>query len=144
FAHGPADETVPAQAAFLVIPGAVMVVVSLALGLGRRQLFLTAGDPRAAGRVPGTPRRVPWTRLAAVSALVAIVPLAAQLALTTAPDAHSALRAVELLPVGLAFAAVNAVQEEVRFRAVLLAWLAPVLGKEQAIWLTALAFGIGH
>ena len=144
FAHGPADETVPTQAAFLVLPGAAMVAASLAFGLTRRQLFLTSGDPRAKGRIPGTARRASWTKMAAVSALVALVPLAIELELTTHAHAHAAMHALELLPVGIAFAVVNAVQEEVRFRAVPLAWLAPVLGKEQAIWLTALAFGLAH
>jgi membrane protease YdiL (CAAX protease family) len=144
FDDAPAYQTVPVQSAFLVVPALAMVVTSLALGLDRRQLFLRAGNARVRSRIPATSRRVPWTRLAPISALVASVPLGVQLAATSAPSAHDALRALALLPAGLAFAVVNAVQEEVRFRAVTLAWLAPALGAEHALWLTSIAFGIAH
>jgi membrane protease YdiL (CAAX protease family) len=48
------------------------------------------------------------------------------------------------LPAVLLFASMNAFGEEVLYRAAPLAHLWTIVGKNQAIWLTALWFGLGH
>ena len=134
---------VPAESALLVLPTLVMVAVAFELGFRRRQLFLRKGDVHAPSRLPGTSRRVAWSRLGPIAIVVFAVPLCVQLALTTSPHMHL-VRVAELLPLGAGFAAVNALQEELRFRAVPLALVVPVVGGERGIWMTATAFGLAH
>ena len=141
---GPQDQVIPAESALLILPTLGMLAVAVAFGFTRRQLYLARGDLSAFGRVPGTSRRLPWSRLGPLAIFLFAVPLCVQLALTTQTHVHLFTRAAELLPLGIGFAVVNAMQEEVRFRAVPLALAAPVVGGERAIWMTATAFGLGH
>lgn len=140
----PSYQVVPAESALLCLPTLLMVAVAFGLGYERRQLFLARGDVAAPSRIPGMSRRVKWSRLGPLMMLLFAVPLCVQLALTTHVDAGRLVRVAELLPLGIAFAAVNAAQEEVRFRAVPLALALPVLGAERGIWMTATAFGLAH
>ena len=142
--RGPQYQVVPAESALLCLPTLVMLAVAFGFGLRRRQLFLVTGDLDAPGRIPGTSHRLTWRRLGPLCMLLFAVPLCVQLALTTHTDWDLLARAGELLPLGISFAAVNAAQEELRFRAVPLALAVPVVGGERAIWMTATAFGLGH
>jgi membrane protease YdiL (CAAX protease family) len=54
------------------------------------------------------------------------------------------LQALPLLPTVLLFAALNALYEEVVYKAAPLSQLEPNFGKHPALWLTALMFGLGH
>jgi len=137
-------EVVPAESALLCLPTLAMLAVAFGYGLRRRELFLTAGRVRAPSRIPGTSRRVGWNRVGPIAIVVFAIPLCVQLALTTHTHVHSVVWVGELLPLGVAFAALNALQEEVRFRAVPLALAVPVVGGERAIWMTATAFGLAH
>jgi len=49
-----------------------------------------------------------------------------------------------MFPAVLLFAAMNAFSEEMTYRASLLAGLEHVIGPQQALWLTAVFFGLGH
>jgi membrane protease YdiL (CAAX protease family) len=142
--RGPEYLVIPAQSALLCLPTLAMLAVAFGFGFGRPQLFLVRGQVDAPSRIPGTSRRLGWSRLGPLAMLLFAVPLCVQLAVTTRTDAHLLLRTLELLPLGIAFAAVNAAQEEVRFRAVPLALAVPFVGGERAIWMTATAFGLGH
>ncbi len=142
--RGPQYQVIPAESALLCLPTLVMLAVAFRFGFGRRQLFLVRGDVDAPSRIPGKSHRLGWRRLGPLAMLMFAVPLCVQLAVTTHTDAHMLLRTVELLPLGIAFAAVNAVQEELRFRAVPLALAVPFVGGERALWMTATAFGLGH
>jgi membrane protease YdiL (CAAX protease family) len=142
--HGAQYEVVPAESALLCLPTLLMVAVALRFGFRHRQLFLGRGDLRAPSRLPGTARRVPWSRLGPAATLLFALPLCVQLALTTHVHVHQLVHIVELLPLGIGFAALNAAQEELRFRAVPLALAVPVVGAESGIWMTATAFGLAH
>jgi membrane protease YdiL (CAAX protease family) len=142
--RGQEYQVVPAESALLCLPTLIMLAVAFAFGFGRRQLYLARGDLDAPSRIPGTSRRLGWSRLGPLAMLVFAVPLCIQLALTTHTHSHLVARVFELLPLGIAFAAVNAAQEELRFRAVPLALAVPIVGGERAIWMTATAFGVGH
>ena len=63
---------------------------------------------------------------------------------TVRPDFHLLQRAIQGLPLALAFSVFNAAQEEFRFRSVLLGRLVPVAGASQALWMTSVLFGLGH
>jgi len=142
--RAPQYQVIPAESALLCLPTLVMLAVAFGFGFRRRQLFLARGDVDARSRIPGTSRRLGWRRLGPLVMLLFAVPLCVQLALTTHTHSHMLARVVELLPLGIGFAAVNAAQEELRFRAVPLALAVPVVGGERAIWMTATAFGLGH
>jgi hypothetical protein len=142
--RGPDYQVVPAESALLCLPTLLMLAVAFGFGLRRRQLFLARGNVEAPSRIPGTSHRLSWSRLGPLVVLVFAIPLCVQLALTTDVHAHQVVRVGELLPLGIAFAALNAAQEEVRFRAVPLALAVPVVGGECGIWMTATAFGLGH
>jgi len=114
------------------------------IGLGRRELFLVLGDLRARRPLPFGQPALSWTLLGPALAVLFAGPLALQLMLKAPADPRLLGRAVASVPLALAFAAFNAAQEEFRFRAVLLARLAPVVGAGQALLLTSALFGIGH
>jgi len=142
--RGPDYQVVPAESGLLCLPTLLMLAVAFRFGLRRRHLFLAQGNVDAPSRIPGTTHRLSWSRLGPLTLLVFAVPLCVQLALTTDANAHQLVRVGELLPLGIAFAALNAAQEEVRFRSVPLALAVPVVGGERGIWMTATAFGLGH
>ena len=145
WASGAPDyEDVFVGAFVLLIPGLLMLLTALADGLGPRELFLQRGDVAAPSRIPGTGRRISWSRLGPLLVALFTVPLAVQLIFANDPDLDRLDKAVALLPLALVFGAINALSEEVRFRCVLLARLSPVLGAETSIWMTALAFGFAH
>jgi membrane protease YdiL (CAAX protease family) len=83
-----------------------------------------------------------WSVLAPVFALVLAGPLL--------PDALAAMRSacasrsVDALAGGAAFGAINAAQEEFRFRAVLLANAIPSVGAGQGLAMSTLFFALGH
>jgi membrane protease YdiL (CAAX protease family) len=128
----------------LLVPGLLMLLSAVAGGLGRRELFLQRGDPAAPSRIPGTGRRVSWRRLGPLLVILFVAPLAVALTFGTRPDFARLDNALALLPLALAFAAINALSEELRFRCVLLARLVPVVGAETSLWMTALLFGVAH
>jgi membrane protease YdiL (CAAX protease family) len=140
----PDYQWIPAQSALFVFPAALMVATALAMGLTRRDFFLTVGDLRARSRIPGTARFTRWHRQALPVIALFLVPLIIQLTLVSRPDPDQLGKALALLPLGVGFALVNALQEEVRFRAVPIAALEPSVGAEAAIWMTAAAFGLAH
>jgi membrane protease YdiL (CAAX protease family) len=145
WADGAPDyQWIPAASALLVLPAALMVATALAMGLTRRDLFLAVGDLRARSRIPGTNRFTRWHRQALPVLALFLVPLIIQLTLVSPPDPDQLGKALALLPLGVGFALVNALQEEVRFRAVPIAALEPSVGAEAAIWMTAAAFGLAH
>src|SRR6266571_2776167 len=115
-----------------------------AIGVGRRTLFLTRGDLRARRPLPFGLPTVSWALLGPALAVLFAGPLALQLILKAPPDPRLLSRALASLPLALAFAAFNAAQEQFRFRMVLLARLAPVVGAGQALLVTSTLFGIGH
>ncbi len=142
--RGPQYQVVPAESALLCLPTLVMLAVAFGFGFRRRQLFLAQGDVYAPSRIPGTSRRLNWSRLGPLAMPLFAFPLCVQLALTTHTHLHLLARFGEFLPLGIGFAAVNAAQEELRFRAVPLALAVPIVGGERGIWMTATAFGLGH
>lgn len=124
------------------IPALVMLAAARSLGYTRTELNLTSGDMRARGLVPWGSRDAPWTRLGLST--VAITVAGGSVWIWTTADGSGYGLLLTWLPLGLLFAAVNAAQEELRFRLVPLATLVDSVGDEQAIWLTAMVFGLAH
>lgn len=85
-----------------------------------------------------------WRTFGWIFALVAAVVVAfpTLLALHTPPDMM--LRAATLLPAILLYAAINAFNEEIYFRASLLSTLPQVIGKDHALLINVAFFGLAH
>lgn len=122
---------------------AVLVVV---LRRRPRDLFLTVGDIRAPTRVrlPGTRRPLTWAVLGTAATAVLVVGFAAQMWLESAFPGSGWDRLLAAAPLVLAAAALNALSEEVVFRAGPLATLHRVVGPTQAVLLTSAWFGLAH
>ena len=77
---------------------------------------------------------------AAVAGLGILIPTALGLRLSS----DVLLRAAPLLPAGLLFAAINSFTEEIYFRASLLSTLPEVIGKNHALLINVVFFGLAH
>jgi membrane protease YdiL (CAAX protease family) len=124
-----------------------MIGVLLALGYRRKDFFLARGRldaPIAPVRWLGFPKPVPWTRFGGQLSIYIGLGLLVFLVAFGRPSWPSFVQAAPLLPAVLLFAVMNAFNEEMTYRASLLAGLERVVGPRQALWNAALFFGIGH
>lgn len=125
----------------------IIIGTLLALRYRRRDFFLAPGQLDAPIKpVPwlGFPKPDPWTNFGGQFALYISLGTLLFLVLGGRPSPNALLGAIPVFPAILVFAALNAFNEEMTYRASLLAGLEPTLGPQQALWLTALFFGIGH
>jgi membrane protease YdiL (CAAX protease family) len=127
-----------------LIPVTTLAVSLIGSGLSRADLFLAIGDLRALFIRIGRRLSLSWGWLLPIALLLSVGPVVANVVAARHPDFGSTGRLLPLIPLILAGAAINTFSEEFLFRQVLLARLIPVLGVTQAIWLTALRFGVGH
>jgi membrane protease YdiL (CAAX protease family) len=125
----------------------VMVVVMLVIKRKRSEFFLVKGETNA----PATPVRwlgisgpLNWTRLGWILSLAISLGTLTFLIIAGRPSLASLGNAVPLIPAILVFAAMNAFSEEMSYRAPQLATSHEVVGKNQAMLLSAAFFGIGH
>ena len=125
--------------------GIVFMAVSLAMllslvGQNRREYFLAMGNVKA----QATGLRLPWTVAGpTIAILLTAVSTAAILAMSPG-IVLTVTGAISVLPAVLVLALMNAFGEELAYRAAPLSQLWQVVGKGQAIWMTALWFGVGH
>ncbi len=124
------------------IPALLMLITALYSGLTLRQVFLVPGNMRAFTSFPLL-RSTRWTVVAPLLFLVTAMPLAGRLRILAVPGKMSSIGFFGIT-FTLAFAAINAGFEEIRFRCVLLARAEGVVGRTHAIWLTAVLFGLAH
>lgn len=144
FAPGDWIHGMIARAALQLIPCAFMALTLARSGLGRRDVFLAVGDMDAPARMPWGMGSPSWRCFGPLLLVVLAAGLSVQLLITVKPDPRMLGSALRILPWALAFAALNAAQEEFRFRAVFLARLAPRLGAAQALLITSALFGLEH
>ena len=124
------------------VPALFMLATAVSSGLTARQVFLVPGNMRAFTSLPLL-RSTRWTLVAPLIFLVTAMPLAARLRILAMPGDMSRIGFFGVA-FTLAFAAINAGFEEIRFRCVLLACAEGVVGRTHAIWLTAVLFGLAH
>ena len=124
-----------------------MIAVLLLLGLKRRDFFLTRGNLRAPiqpVRLLGFPKAEPWPSFGLQWALYIALGLGVILFLSMRPGLATLALLAPILPSILFYAALNAFNEEMTYRAPMLATLEPVGGRRQALWMSAAFFGIAH
>ncbi len=144
FSHAPTWQFVLADSILELIPCLFLALGLVRSGLTRRDLFLTRGNLRAPFPMPFRLPAGSWGWLGPCFTLFLAGPLVLQLTFTVRPDFHLLQRALQGLPLALAFSVFNAAQEEFRFRSVLLGQLVPAMGASQALWMTSALFGLGH
>lgn len=124
-----------------------MIVTLLILGYKRRDFFLRLGDLRTPIEpVPllGFPKADPWPQFGLQWGFYIAAALAAVQFSGLRPSGGVWHRVLPLLPSILFYAALNAFNEEVTYRAPMLATLEPVSGSRHALWMSAYFFGISH
>jgi hypothetical protein len=124
-----------------------MIGVLLALGYRRRDFYLVRGRldaPIAPVRWLGFPKPDPWTRFGGQLSVYIGLGLLVFLVAFGRPSWPSFVQAAPIFPAVLLFAAMNAFNEEMTYRAPMLAGLESVIGPRHALWNAALFFCIGH
>lgn len=124
-----------------------VIATLLVLGYKRRDFFLTLGNLRAPIEpVPllGFPKPDPWPVFGLQWGVYIAVALGIVQFLSLRPSGELMLKLVPVLPSILFYAALNAFNEEITYRAPMLATLEPVTGSKQVLWMSAYFFGIAH
>lgn len=124
-----------------------MIIVLLALRLRPGDFFLTPGRLTAPIRpVPalGFPKPDSWRRFGLVWGFGVATALAVAQILWLRPELSSLGSLLPMVPSILFYAALNAFNEEMTYRAPMLATLEPVIGGHHALWQTAVFFGVAH
>lgn len=132
--------------------GVVLLALSIAsilglLGQKRRDYFFALGNvaaPAIGIRWPGRVKPFSWIIAGPMFILPLTALIAAGILASNPPTGAAMARAIPLLPAVFLFALMNAFGEEVFYRAAPLSQLWQIVGKGQAIWMTALWFGLGH
>jgi hypothetical protein len=130
-----------------LLPALVILIFLLIKGLKRRDFFLVKGTidaPVEPSKLLGMKKPEPWTRTGSIFAIVFTVFTFIFLLLSSKPSLDDFASVIPLLPVVLLIAAMNAFNEEFTLRAAPLSVLQPVIGKNQALWITTVYFGLGH
>jgi len=125
----------------------VMIGLLLALGYKRRDIFLTRGNLRSLiqpVRILGFPKAEPWIKFGLLWSFCIAATLGVVLYFGMKPSGSQFLRLIPMLPSVIFYAALNAFNEEMFFRAPMLATLEPIGGSIHALWMAAYFFGISH
>jgi len=131
----------------LILESLIVVSILFLIGMSRKQAFLTVGNLKAPlGRENKSSdrKRLSWAVFGTVMAILLgglffwFLSSQNQISNLNIPNILS------LLPLILGSAALNAISEEVTYRAAPLATLVPAVGPAHAVWLTSLWFGFGH
>lgn len=135
------------ERALIALEALLVLSVLFLMGFKRQDAFLVIGNlnaPAAGIRSPGRTQAVGWMGLGTAVTLLLGGLFVAFMA-SQNPGILSGLAvALPWLTLILASAALNAFGEEAMYRAAPLATLHPVVGPTQALWMTAIWFGLGH
>jgi membrane protease YdiL (CAAX protease family) len=142
FQHASVSMRMSVDAGIALIPSTLIALTLIGSGFTRKDIFLTAGNLRARFACRGWVR---WYWLAPLVSFLLIFGLSAQLKFIFG-DRHAAVPPnwISLVFLSLGFAAINAANEEFRFRFALLARGRRAFGDSTALWMTSLNFGLAH
>jgi hypothetical protein len=125
----------------------VMIGTLLVLGIKRKDFFLARGDlrtPIEPVALLGYPKPDPWPRFGLQWGFYIAATLTVLQYFGLQPGSEVLLRVGPILPSILFYAGINAFNEEITYRAPMLATLEPVAGSKHALWMAAYFFGISH
>jgi hypothetical protein len=130
----------------LVIP---LTILSYLLARGRslRDIYLVKGDVSAVAepsRLIGMNKSEPWTYIGSIFALIFSTGSVAFVLLSARPSADSLIRVLPLIPIAVVIAVINGFNEEFTLRAAPLSELVSAVGKDQALLMMTVFFGLGH
>jgi len=137
----------PAELALSLVVTLAMIAMLLVLERGRRRFYLALGEPSAPAapiRWMGVGPGARWSRLGPILAVAITLGTVTFLAASGTPSFEGLTAAIPLLPAVLFCAALNALNEEVTYKASLLSVLAGAVGPRHALRMTAGYFGIAH
>lgn len=128
---------------------ATLIIIAVLLLMRKKpaDFYLARGDtsaPVAPVRWMGVKAGERWNRFGAWLTVFISLGTLAFLVLAGRPSADMAARVLPFLPAILLAAALNAFNEEMSYKASLLCVLEYPLGARQALYMTAVFFGIGH
>jgi len=129
----------------LLIEAVLLILLLVGVGVKRQEIFLTVGKLRAPAvglRLPGLGNR--WLLVGPLLALLLTLLFFFGTAAMTGTQLGALRSVLPWLPAILLFALINAFGEEFVYRAAPLSQLWQVVGERQAVWLTAVWFGLGH
>ena len=128
----------------------IVIGVLLAMGLQRRDFFLVKGQLDAPAKrirwLPGMKENDTWMQFGRGFAIITFLLLLSGTLLINLPrlGVDNLIKAIPLFPAALLFAAMNAIYEEMVFRAAPLSQLVNVVGSRHALLMTVVYFGLGH
>jgi len=129
-----------------LVPAFAVLLFLLIIGLRRADFFLVKGDihaPVEPSKLIGMKKPEPWSKIGSIfTAVFVIVTFIFLLGSWEVPDPLPNL--LVILPVAMLIATMNAFNEEFTLRAAPLSVLWERIGKEQALLLTTVYFGLGH
>jgi hypothetical protein len=128
-------------------PALIVLVVLLLMGLRRADFFLVKGDIRAPvepSRLLGMKKPEPWTRTGSIFAVVFTVFTLIFLLGSWGLPSSLPIDILSIIPLAVVIATMNAFNEEFTLRAAPLSVLWQKIGKEQALLITTVYFGLGH
>ncbi|MEZ4663936.1 MAG: CPBP family intramembrane glutamic endopeptidase [Caldilineaceae bacterium] len=129
----------------LVVEALILMLMLIGMGMKGRDFFLAVGNLRAAATgLPLLRFGNAWLVVGPFWALLLTLLFFFGTAAMTGTRLSELPRVLPWLPVIVLFALLNAFGEEFVYRAAPLSQLAHVVGRTQAIWLTAVWFGLGH
>lgn len=129
----------------LLSEAVILSLLLVGVGVKRQELFLAVGKlgaPAVGLRLPGIGNR--WLLVGPLLALALTLLFFFGTAAMTGTQLSAVRSVLPWLPAILLFALINAFGEEVIYRAAPLSQLWQVVGERQAVWLTAVWFGLGH
>ena len=130
-----------------LIVSLLVIAALLFLGYRRRDFFLVPGQldaPITPVRWLGFPEPDPWTNFGGQWSLYIGLGTLLFLILGARTSWNDFAQVAPMLPMILLLATMNAFNEEMTYRASLLAGLEPTIGSRPALWIAAIFFGIGH
>jgi hypothetical protein len=116
-------------------------------GRSFKEIYLVRGNVSAMAepsKLIGMKKPEPWIRVGSVFAVIFSAGTVAFVLLSSRPSIDMLMRVLPLIPVAVVIAVVNSFNEEFTLRAAPLSELVSAVGKEQALLMTTVFFGLGH
>jgi hypothetical protein len=130
----------------LVIPLTILVYL-LARGRSLKDIYLVKGEVSAMAKpskLIGMNKPEPWTRIGSIFLVIFSAGMVAFVLLSARPSVDVLIRVLPFVPIAAVIAVMNGFNEEFTLRAAPLSELVAAVGKDQALFMTTVFFGLGH